>query len=442
MKNYILDSFKAEDLRNFVNNAAVVIKKQDNAKKRKWLAEYNVKYASYRYEQETYISWKNVKYCSNVDDAKQMYGRKWKIVVKNLYDLAMYCKDYTDCQETIGKVVALPQTCYELLKLFGTHRNVGKVINKAKECGLLREILGNNSTNYVVGVVSKKYWFNDKKFNELCMLQSYIDNDTLLKNPVVTQQSLSYSGTIRLISKFEPSITRSKTGIITKIGIRSYNEVCGMPKKNALYTREDFFKELYGTKDVNEFDVKSSIYRVTYFLNTGEWLSNDVDFYQLMCPYTFDNDAERENYKSLCMRLYFGKSADDVYTKLINNVIEDSEKNRYFTEVLFDNMRQVIGQTYGSEIFLHESCIYMLLMNKLLNKGFLVTQVYDGFYCNDEIEQICLEILPECANEYIKIAQIQIKERKDKPVYVLKGDNGCREFVNSVAKDCNFSERI
>lgn len=72
-------------------------------------------------------------------------------------------------------------------------------------------------------------------------------------------------------------------------------------------------------------------------------------------------------------------------------------------------MTTVIGQTYDSEIFLHESCIYMDLQKELLERGFDVTVVYDGFYVGKregfteaDLSDLCCQILQEKSKQYME----------------------------------------
>ena len=453
------------------------------------------------------------KYCKYVDqtnDVQAIYGRKWKNVVEKLSKLCSFAEDYQG-EVDLGtglksisdvKVIGLPQTCKELVKLFGSHKNVCNVIKKAIQAGLLAVV----QDYYHIGACSKLYAINPRKIAEIRALSevketkedgkghinsSYTptysgnirfssgrrlpgvgltdkavietlhknypylsefeklneeNNENLMKtiNPLYTP---TYSGNIRdallLLGKFEPKVKRNfKTGVITGISIRETSKAAILPKTEGNFTREDLFVNLYGTKDVYEFDVKSSIYRVTYFMNKGEWLSNDVDFYQMISPYEFETDEDRENFKAVCQRFYFGKSPEQVFEKLWKKkYIEKSEENAGHIASIFSNMRKVVGDTYDSEIFLHESCIYMLLMRELIKRGYTVTQVYDGFYCDKDIEDLCIELLPVCAAEYAEIAKHSAKSGDSLGKNLYKSeDDGCKGFVEHVEKKMKKSK--
>ena len=76
-------------------------------------------------------------------------------------------------------------------------------------------------------------------------------------------------------------------------------------------------------------------------------------------------------------------------------------------------MTDIIGQPFDSEIFLHESCIYMQLVDELFKLGFDVIQVYDGFYVRnrDDVNQeqfndIVYDLLDTITLNYIKSYKI------------------------------------
>lgn len=447
---------------------------------------------------------KHCKYVKTADDLQAVYGRKWKANVEKLWKLCQFAEDYQgECDETTGLksisdvcVIGLPQTCKELQRLFGSQQNVSNTIKKAIDAGLLAVVYD----NYQIGQCSKLYAINPRKIAELnrlvnetglnagngndniyTPLPTYSTNirfssgrrlpgvgvtdETIIKvlhenyphlkffedlNEANNRQLLNiytnplptYSTNIRfLLGKFEPKVKRNfKTGVITAISIRETSQAAVLPKKDGNFTRSDLFDYLYESQDVYEFDVKSSIYRVTYFLNTGKWLDNDVDFYQLISPYKFSTTEDRENFKAVCQRFYFAKSPEQVFERLFKKkYIEKTEENARHITAIFYNLRKTIGKTYDSEIFLHESCIYMLLMRELLKRGIVVTQVYDGFYAPQEIAGLCTELLPACAAEYYSM--IHGRERIKNTIKQFLGedlykseDDGCKDFVEHVER--------
>ena len=66
------------------------------------------------------------------------------------------------------------------------------------------------------------------------------------------------------------------------------------------------------------------------------------------------------------------------------------------------------GKIFGSEIFLFESCIYARVNFELLKRGFLVWQVYDGFYARKsgvsqkEFTNLCNELVENAFYEFLE----------------------------------------
>lgn len=71
------------------------------------------------------------------------------------------------------------------------------------------------------------------------------------------------------------------------------------------------------------------------------------------------------------------------------------------------------GQLYGSEIFYHESCIYMEVLKELLDSGYKVWQFYDAWYAakegvaQEDFVRSVTELVRNKANEYIRRQSIQ-----------------------------------
>ena len=229
--------------------------------------------------------------------------------------------------------------------------------------------------------------------------------------------------------RFNPSYTwnRDETAV-TKIGIRATNS-CVSAKKEKEKGDEEWIKyrsellEQYGLK--YEFDVKSSVPRVTYLLTNGKWLDNDIDLYKIMfdkyveiepSEYMEWGEEARKIYKYFFMRGYF-----DSYNMLAAHVKRaislkgDYNKGEWkgLDKVLYNykkSIEETIGELkYDSEIFFHESCIYMKVLKEILERKYKVLQIYDGFYTDKECKEI-EEIVKKEAEEYYK----EYKEREEK----------------------------
>lgn len=252
---------------------------------------------------------------------------------------------------------------------------------------------------------------------------------------------------------FEPHFTWKKGNkSIIKIGIRCANELVSAKKT----TEEDNIDEILDyANDDNNFkrfkdsvlkrfelnlskDVKSSVPRITLSLNTGEWVPEEIDIYKVIWEMMINNsdscnsnslsstlvqkfETIRDAIKKLHMRGYFDSEAQmgnhtcramglfDIDNG-ISPSIKDAIKDEVY-DVMFDYKNAIItaegGYLYDSEIFYHESCIYLLVLKWLLDNGFYVWECYDAFYAKkegvtqEEYEQLVTCVVTDIANEYI-----------------------------------------
>ena len=191
--------------------------------------------------------------------------------------------------------------------------------------------------------------------------------------------------------------TKSGKRYLTKIGFRASSPLCNYKEHqnaNPFFMgkwRKDYFIPKYGNYD--HYDVNASIYRLTYNLNHDEALGFDQDVYEMMYGHKFDSKADRDAYKRICMRLMFGKLSqlgNQVERRL--SKLEDKQYDRARREVIQDtmseakiNMYEALGSSYDSEIFLHESCIYVDMLSKMPNNQ-NISLVYDCFYYKSDYQ--------------------------------------------------------
>lgn len=188
--------------------------------------------------------------------------------------------------------------------------------------------------------------------------------------------------------------------------------------------------------------MKSSIYRINYFLNTGKWLENKIDFYALMCPFKFRNEVDREAYKSIAMRLYFDNSSKSVVNHIrvkikklysekqitYDEYCETMNKCEEILPVMFDSMRAVIGDVYDNEIFMYESIIYREVRHKLIAQGHDIKQCYDCFYSDRDISGI-ENLIKETAMEVMKDIKGYSNKTETSELESVEEQNGsgCRQ---------------
>ena len=243
---------------------------------------------------------------------------------------------------------------------------------------------------------------------------------------------------------FQPTITYDKSKkYIKKIGIRATNTLVSAKKDKTENKdfhgkyKEDVLKEQLGDK-YYEFDVKSSVPRVTKLLNIGIWEDNSVDIYEeiynnmrnfissrtkvktfenmFYLPEEFSKET-RTLFKSMFMKGYFDKSVSTITNHVISSVLgpcnglsdedyeEYKDKCTKYTKVIMTAyvaaIRETLGDTYDSEIFLHESCIYLQVAKIIRERGIKLVQIYDGFYTDKKVEDI-EDIVKEVAEEYYR----------------------------------------
>lgn len=211
--------------------------------------------------------------------------------------------------------------------------------------------------------------------------------------------------------KFNIHITRSSSGNVIKIGIRSTSFFCNLKKLGCKERiignryREDELEKIF-PHGYFEYDFCSSIYRIAYFMKNKIWLSPDVDIYEKI--FGDMTDEERQACKTFTMQVFFNRSSKQHFARTSrlfkehNAKLENKNDVKLIMEQTRSMLESIIGEFCGSKIFYYESCIYMLLLFELCEAGYDIVQIYDGFYCNDRsfIEFINSNI--ECiANKFL-----------------------------------------
>lgn len=151
-----------------------------------------------------------------------------------------------------------------------------------------------------------------------------------------------------------------------------------------------------------EYDIKSSVPRLTYALNKGTWLDDDIDLYEVIydkfieyCPEEKMkwNKETRKIFKSFFMNIYFDNE-NELYKHFAVKISTKTKYKKSEWQDLDKILRcykkaaeDVIGKSYDSEIFYYESIIYMDVLKYLLDNGYEVLQCYDCWYCNKNISK-------------------------------------------------------
>ena len=186
---------------------------------------------------------------------------------------------------------------------------------------------------------------------------------------------------------------------MTKVGIRATSQIVSLKEhenENLGYTgkwRRDYLREIGFDKD--SFDVHGSIYQITHLLNTGDPITNDIDPYREMFgPMT---DEERAAAKSMAMPLYFDRP-NCILNHMKDRIPETwkryggKEGLQYVINDYCDKMFRYTGKSLDSEVFLHESLIYLDFVYALWKEHAIdCVQIYDGFYFSKKMNPKLLE---------------------------------------------------
>lgn len=402
------------------------------------------------------------------DTFVRLFHKRWRTAATTILSLVELYKYRTSTKETT--ILYLPTTSRYLTDVFGSQRNVSNVIDRAERIGLLKCV----NEDYLFGVDgrSKLYAWNKRVERAIIALCKAEGIEPAIRHSVtmerVLRDSAALSGTAKakaegldiritqrtalpktltdeeviaaILDRYPeirdametavrlnkvlpeseqisamPRITRSKNGTITKIGFRVTNPmVSAKVHDNA---NDDYhgpwLRDLLKTKFGVwvEYDVKSSIYRVSHLLADGEWLDDSIDLYPEMAGFGMSGEA-RANYKLLAMSLYFENSPQSLVAhykaKGLNLPYSDEELVSAINEAR-GRMRDVCGESCRSEIFVAESCIYLEAYRRMVEeKGWQVVEVYDGFHIRlvdgmdaREVRDEAARIVEDCAYWYI-----------------------------------------
>jgi hypothetical protein len=323
------------------------------------------------------------------------------------------------------------------------YENERKIQDYCRENNINKYVILNNKQSHIYTVVQKfriENFDNDKvRFSSQLHLlkpdnysaaqfENYIEAVLYQNYPYLAYyQELAdiinetyYADHPELSISFTPNYTWNKGNkAITKIGIRATNELVSAKREKD--DNENFYgaykEDILNKYGLNlEKDVTSSIPRITLSLNVGQWIKEDIDIYELIYnEYVINHtvvqkfEKVRPAIKKLHMRGYFDRpSTLGVHTRRVmanvrNKEEVDAEMRRYQAAIIAAEG----GTLYGSEIFYHESCIYMEVLKELLDNGYKVWQCYDAFYAakkevnQNEYEQYVRNVVEKKANLYI-----------------------------------------
>lgn len=182
--------------------------------------------------------------------------------------------------------------------------------------------------------------------------------------------------------RFQPKFKWSDDGLyVSGIGIRATNSLTNLKKEN----RKEVLKE-YGF--ILEKDINASVPRMTLSLNSGHWIDESQDMYELIYrviePAGLFTKEKRKPIKKLHMRAYFDSGDKSVGHHTWLTMEQDGIEREDVCDKMSELRNAIIkaegGKLYGSDIFYVESCVYLMTLYDLLSAGHKVWQVYDCFY--------------------------------------------------------------
>lgn len=224
----------------------------------------------------------------------------------------------------------------------------------------------------------------------------------------------------RAKGKYNPNYTVSGSGqYVTGIAIRDTNSICNLKvhrNANPDYKgewRDNVLKSIWNTNRVFEFDVKASVPRVLWFLKYGEWLPQDFDLYELINGAKFSTPLARSNCKEFVLRMVFTSSAETLFRNIypaVEGLYKDSLEMKKYTKHfigpddycvrMMERFNSIFGTSVDSEVFFHESNIYMDVEKEIQKHGLPYVKVYDAFFSPDKSIMELEPILVEVANRY------------------------------------------
>ena len=174
---------------------------------------------------------------------------------------------------------------------------------------------------------------------------------------------------------------------LTKIGFRASNIICSYKtheNENPCYRgewRSEYLEGIYGG-EYGSYDFNASIWRLSYNLLHDDVLPESTDGYELAYGDRFATRKDRDIFKKIAMRLYFGginqlgvqveNRFKEISKELGGNYVYDKDRAGRIQDIMSEQKLMAvesIGGFFDSEIFLHESCIYLNVYRDIVGSG-------------------------------------------------------------------------
>ena len=367
-------------------------------------------------------------------DYTSILGRKYKTIIQNIYPFVLYLRDNKSMRDSF----ILNMNDSILPKYYGkklpqqTYYKYVSILEKLELIECVNETYHYNNGNgygkrYVLNPFEISKFLCSNEYNGIDPLlygfsSDYITISDILDSPVITNTNYNNM----LVPRFENKkneivkrlnkrdIVRFRCGLVTRYdGGRATSSFCSLPtlekEHNIIFKwyREDYLNDMFGKNNWEEYDVPSSVPQVFHLLNKGFWLGKRV----------YDMTSNPDKYKEYAMRLMFNKTDKQVARAIMKYETEKNmgHKEKFYSykieedliskaHVLKSELESIIGPTIiGKEIFIHESNIYLLVCEELMNRNIDFAQCYDGFYFRKgEMPADMAELVKSKAEEYYR----------------------------------------
>lgn len=306
------------------------------------------------------------------------YGKLYAYHKENEDKVIEYCK-----QEGIEKYqihnARPPLTKEKIASIQATHRACSFEVSKVR----FRKNLHLKKPDGVSVGQFKDYLIE-------CLYHNY--PEFWLHQQIVEKINEYYKDDPDLFLSFTPHF-RWKNDEVVKIGIRVTNRLCNTKKEDRAAILEQYGFNL-------EKDIKSSVPRLTLSINSGHWIDESVDIYEMINeefdPGSVFTQERREAIKHYHLLSYFEEGSDKMLGKNVTYNIDTTGFVKTDVDELMGRLRNAArkvegGKFYGSDIFYIESCVYLMTVYDLLTAGYKVWLLYDAFYAQGAADQETFE---------------------------------------------------
>lgn len=366
----------------------------------------------------------------------ELLGRKYKASLLNVYPLVLFIRDIKPLEKSFNIHFSDP-----ILVSYYGKKLPSKTFYRYIEILEKIEVLKCTFNQFHFDLEDKKKNYCRRYVLNTAAISEYLKTMDLLLSDPVNSNTTSYTYPIpdtttniynnMLCVTFEDkrveivnrlnsrAFVSQNCGLVTWYNKRrATSRFCSLPTKEKehkdipLIYREDYLDNFFGKDNWEEYDVPSSVPQVFHLLNKGFWLGKRV----------YDLTSNPAKFKEYAMRIMFNKSPVKIARAILlledNKLhIQKNEKQDKFYSKPTDSalvekvvsvkqeLEDIIGSTkIGGEVFQHESNIYLLVCEELMNRGIDFLQCYDGFYFRKgEKPADMAEIVKSKAEEYYRV---------------------------------------